>query len=1212
MNPKSDSGSDNAFDVPPTSKANKGRPKKSKDSTTEDDDKPAKKPPKPKHLVHIHTNGAQLEDTFVSQIPDGEPSSSPWRIRGARWQKPPKPPPQPQLSPPKTSAAGARTVLGNRTSNSPAAAVQNKTPMALQGLQKGQLREETISRSSSASPPSQPGQHGQQQTIEYDFEKELADLPSDAFASSSSSPQKSPVRNDQSAILISSQPGVSAPTRRHQPPNLAAPRQGLQQLTLFGQSANNAGRPAEGDAQKKKVHNWPMAQRDEPPTHHKLDTEAMKTYVYPTNLGKIRDYQFSIVKRGLFHNLLVALPTGLGKTFIAATIMLNWYRWTKDAQIVFVAPTKPLVSQQVDACFGIAGIPRSQTSMLTGGISPGLRAEEWTNKRVFFMTPQTIINDLKTGICDPKRLVLLVVDEAHRATGNYAYVEVVRFLRRFNQSFRVLALTATPGGTVESVQDVINGLGISRVEIRTEFSLDIREYVFQRRTETFTFDPSDEMELVMDLFSKTLSPMLNQLRQQNGYWTADPMRLTAYGLNQARQKWMQSAGKNANPGLKGMVNRIFAVLASLAHSIELLIYHGISPFYHNMVQFRDSLELIKGGKYEKQVAESEHFMKMMTLIGAWVRNDTFVGHPKLEHLQEVVLNHFMDAGEGREVAEGQPPSATRVMIFCHYRDSAEDVARVLRRNSPMIRPHVFVGQAASKDSEGMNQKKQLEVIHDFKSGKFNTLVATSIGEEGLDIGEIDLIICYDSSASPIRMLQRMGRTGRKRAGNIILLLMKGKEENSFVQAKDSYEKMQKLIADGNRFEFHEETARRIVPKGIEPVVNKRVVEIPPENTQGDLPEPKKRKGRAPKRPPKKFHMPDGVQTGFVKVSRMQGRAGDSEDEQPVRRKRRPAKVAEELEPIPSLDEVLLTAEQERELFRRYQDMPVTDEADLTVKMPDLNTHPEQQRRLAPTHLVKHGRATTNLVRSLTMMHSTNHERVSTLMRHRNVDLDEFADDTPDLVSDIDSDEERPLPKPKGKTSVKPAAKHATKTSVFKKPGAPASKPVAAAKPKAQAPKPASKKASAAKPAAGVKKAAKGRRQAVTDDALDAVEGRSSSPPPTDPRYAMATQGIDLGSDTSGDDMEEGEPSSDLRDFIADDEDDAGNAASGSNDDLDDDDDDDLTIFGNEPQVDQSEEDDRDEAEDLPSLNTIMMSTAKGPSKQAPAKRKRTVIEDSSD
>ena len=56
------------------------------------------------------------------------------------------------------------------------------------------------------------------------------------------------------------------------------------------------------------------------------------------------------------------------------------------------------------------------------------------------------------------------------------------------------------------------------------------------------------------------------------------------------------------------------------------------------------------------------------------------------------------------------------------------------------------------------------------------MVCTCVGEEGLDIGEVDLIIFYDVSKSPIRLIQRMGRTGRKRAGKIIVLLSEGKQE----------------------------------------------------------------------------------------------------------------------------------------------------------------------------------------------------------------------------------------------------------------------------------------------------------------------------------------------------------------------------------------------------------------------------------------------------
>lgn len=64
----------------------------------------------------------------------------------------------------------------------------------------------------------------------------------------------------------------------------------------------------------------------------------------------------------------------------------------------------------------------------------------------------------------------------------------------------------------------------------------------------------------------------------------------------------------------------------------------------------------------------------------------------------------------------------------------------------------------------------------FREGGYNTLVSTCVGEEGLDIGDVDLIICFDAHKSPIRLVQRMGRTGRKRKGRIIMLLTEGREE----------------------------------------------------------------------------------------------------------------------------------------------------------------------------------------------------------------------------------------------------------------------------------------------------------------------------------------------------------------------------------------------------------------------------------------------------
>lgn len=96
-----------------------------------------------------------------------------------------------------------------------------------------------------------------------------------------------------------------------------------------------------------------------------FDVVAGQTWIYPTNYP-VRDYQFNIVQSCLFKNTMVILPTGLGKTFIAAVVMYNFYRWYPTGKIVFTAPTKPLVAQQIEACYKIMGIPLEDTLEMTG------------------------------------------------------------------------------------------------------------------------------------------------------------------------------------------------------------------------------------------------------------------------------------------------------------------------------------------------------------------------------------------------------------------------------------------------------------------------------------------------------------------------------------------------------------------------------------------------------------------------------------------------------------------------------------------------------------------------------------------------------------------------------------------------------------------------------------------------------------------------------
>ena len=141
-----------------------------------------------------------------------------------------------------------------------------------------------------------------------------------------------------------------------------------------------------------------------------------------------RQYQYAIVQAALLHNTLVCLPTGLGKTFIAAVVMYNFWRWFPRGRVVFMAPTRPLVAQQVHACQAVMGLPRADIAELTGQTPQATRVREWQRARVFFVTPHVLQNDMVAGQFPTHSVVCLVVDEAHRATGNYAFCEVLHCL----------------------------------------------------------------------------------------------------------------------------------------------------------------------------------------------------------------------------------------------------------------------------------------------------------------------------------------------------------------------------------------------------------------------------------------------------------------------------------------------------------------------------------------------------------------------------------------------------------------------------------------------------------------------------------------------------------------------------------------------------------------------------------------------------------------
>lgn len=264
--------------------------------------------------------------------------------------------------------------------------------------------------------------------------------------------------------------------------------------------------------------------------HVGFDNTMGESWIYPNNLP-CRSYQMSIVQAALYRNTLVVLPTGLGKTFIAAVVMYNIYRWYPRGKIIFMAPTRPLVNQQIEACQKIMPFPKNDTVELTGKLQKVKRNKMWKTKRVFFATPQVVQSDIFGGrqqrvdsIDEAAELAkqndfpfdlvkLIVIDEAHKAKGKYAYTEVTQALEKNTKYFRVLALSATPGRTMEDVAEVCRNLLISHLEVRWDTSIDVLPYVHKRSMDTVVVSMGDKIKELREQLLLIVDPYLRQLTE---------------------------------------------------------------------------------------------------------------------------------------------------------------------------------------------------------------------------------------------------------------------------------------------------------------------------------------------------------------------------------------------------------------------------------------------------------------------------------------------------------------------------------------------------------------------------------------------------------------------------------------------------------------------------------------------------------------------------
>ncbi|MEK6832104.1 MAG: helicase-related protein, partial [Thermoproteota archaeon] len=333
-------------------------------------------------------------------------------------------------------------------------------------------------------------------------------------------------------------------------------------------------------------------------------------------------------------------------------------------------------------------------------------------------------------IVSPDQFSLVIYDEVHRTVGDYAYSGIAE--RFTNSNLRILGMTATLPSEKDKATDLITKLRISSVAERTEDSPDVKPYTQETNTEWISVELPPEMKAIQTLLKLSLDERYATLRK-NGIRLAEQQSLSA--LLRIRQFVLNQNRRSAKP--------LFTAIR-IHYALNILEAHGITSF----LKFCERAKIKKGVGVNELFEVDPNFTRAIHL--AKDAQSKGIEHSKIQKLKEII-----DSVPGK------------ALIFTSYRDSVDVIFNKLTEMG--LSAAILIGKSGET---GLKQKKQIETVQNFRDGLFRVLVATRVGEEGLDISEVNQVIFYDNVPSSIRYIQRRGRTGRKDVGKLVVLIAK--------------------------------------------------------------------------------------------------------------------------------------------------------------------------------------------------------------------------------------------------------------------------------------------------------------------------------------------------------------------------------------------------------------------------------------------------------
>ncbi len=474
-----------------------------------------------------------------------------------------------------------------------------------------------------------------------------------------------------------------------------------------------------------------------------------------------------VLKKG---NTMVVAPTALGKTIVAILVAADRLQKVKNSKVLILSPSKPLAIQHEESFKEFLTLP---CSSITGAVKTDERVKRWEESRIISATPQTVESDLLNGRYDLSSVSLVVFDECHHGVGAYSYVYLAsRYVKESNYNL-ILGLTASPGSDKSKIKEVCENLYIQNIVVKTENDRDVKPYFNPVTIDWVRIKMSEELDKINKYLEKALKIRLKTLKNMGILKT---ISVTKVDILKTRGRIQGEIARSTNPKkeLFHAISILSAVI-NIQHAQELVETQGVHPFNKYIMRLRK-----KKTKASKSLMNDPNFSRAVRLAHEAEKHGW--EHPKLRTLAEI-LKKELGAGDGQTTlqttryGDKQDKKASKIIVFTQFRDTLEMIHDKLEREG--IKSAKFFGQGTKDGEKGLTQKEQKEIIKAFRMGEYDVLISTSVAEEGIDIPAVDLVILYEPVPSEVRMIQRRGRTGRKRTGRVKVLITNGTRDEGY-------------------------------------------------------------------------------------------------------------------------------------------------------------------------------------------------------------------------------------------------------------------------------------------------------------------------------------------------------------------------------------------------------------------------------------------------